>query len=97
MRAYKQKKLKWTDAPTDADFPLLDKCVVCGQICDWQPRFAFACRTLDHRALLESLRPRDFRPSKRVVKICGGCLPRDDWEFVRALVKFYYKEYSFIP
>lgn len=82
-------KLEYTENPTEADFPLIDKCVICDGYCDWQPRYEIAARPVEHKALLAGKRPLEYQPEHRVVKICAGCIPNDNDELRRMIRRLY--------
>ncbi len=77
------------DNPDETDFPLIDRCIVCDGLCDWQPRYEMACRTPEHNTLLASLRPLGYVPGHRVVKFCIGCIPDDNDRLRRQIRKYY--------
>ncbi len=68
-------KPEYTETPDEVDFPLIDRCIECNRVCDWQPRYEMAMRTGEHNALLASKRPLNYVPESRVVKICADCIP----------------------
>lgn len=82
------------DNPDETDFPLIDRCIICEGLCDWQPRYEIAARTPEHKALLASLRPLDYVPEHRVVKICSSCIPEDDLLQLIALIRFHYPVFA---
>ena len=86
-------KLIYIDSPTEEDFPLIDRCAVCDKVCDWQPRYEMAARTGEHFQLLSSLRPLDYVPEARVVKICADCCG-DDNEELRRTIRVLYPVYA---
>ncbi len=86
-------KPKYTETPTEVDFPLIDRCVVCANITSWQPRYEMAMRDGEHNALLASKRPLGYVPEARVVKICAGCIP-DDNQQLRDLIRKEYPVYA---
>lgn len=79
--------------PTEADFPLIDRCVVCNEICEWQPRYEEATRSQEHLAVLSEGRPLDYTRSTRTIKICAGCIP-DDNDELRRLIRREYPVYA---
>jgi len=85
--------LERVENPTEADFPLIDRCIECDEVCDWQPRYEIACRPAEHKALLAARRPLDYVPEHRVVKICSGCAP-DDNEALRRMIRRHYPVYA---
>jgi len=87
--------LEHKDNPTEADFPLIDRCVICEEICDWQPRYEIATRTAEHKALLASKRPLGYTPEHRVVKFCAGCLKNFETnEQLRVAIRQNYPVYA---
>ena len=82
--------IEWTENPDETDFPLIDRCVVCDRVCDWQPRYEIAARPAEHKALLAGKRPLDYVPEHRVVKICSSCIPEGDPLHLIALIRFHY-------
>ncbi len=85
--------IEYKENPTEVDFPLIDRCVVCEGICDWQPRYEIAARPAEHKALLAAKRPLGYTPEHRVVKICAACNPADN-EALRALIRKHYPVYA---
>ncbi len=86
-------KLEYTETPTEEDFPLIDHCVVCERVCDWQPRYEIAARPPEQKDLLLAARPLDFVPETRVVKICADCAP-DDNDCLRAIIRLHYPVFA---
>ncbi len=86
-------KLQYIENPTEEDFPLIDRCAMCDQVCDWQPRYEMASRLGEHFQMLSSKRPMDYVPESRVVKICAGCVP-DDNSALRQLIRGLYPVYA---
>jgi len=86
-------KTTYTDSPTEADFPLIDRCVVCDCVCDWQPRYEIAIREYDHMLHLKEQRPLAYVPEARVVKICAGCTPTSNVDLKR-MIRQYYPVYA---
>ena len=86
-------KLERVDNPTEADFPLIDRCVECGNVCEWQPRYEIACRPPEHFAELSAPRPFSYVPDARVVKICAECVPEYNEELKR-MIRQYYPVYA---
>lgn len=82
-------KPEYTDNPTETDFPLIDRCVLCERVCDWQPRYEMAMRSGEHNELLASKRPLGYVPEARVVKICADCTP-DDNQKLREMIRRLY-------
>lgn len=86
-------RLEHKDNPTEDDFPLIDRCVECDGVCEWQPRYERACRDdLMMQKLIQG-RPLGFTPEARVVKICAGCLP-DDLRQMKLMIRFHYPAYA---
>ena len=85
--------MNYTETPTEQDFPLIDRCVVCERICDWQPRYEAANRDCDHAQHLAFERPMDYKIPHRVVKICADCAPDDNRE-LRRLIRKHYPVYA---
>jgi len=85
--------LEYKENPTEADFPLIDRCVVCEAVCDWQPRYEIAARTPEHKALLAGKRPLGYTPQHRTIKICAACTP-DDNQDLRTLIRKHYPAYA---
>ena len=83
----------YTDSPTEQDFPLIDHCVVCEGICDWQPRYEVAVREYDHSLHLKEHRPLDYKPEHRTVKICAACTPVEN-SALRMLIRKHYPAYA---
>ncbi len=83
----------YLESPSETDFPLIDRCIVCGEITEWQPRFNMACRPGEHNALLASKRPLSYVPEARVVKICASCVPNADVDLKR-MIRQYYPVYA---
>jgi len=81
--------IKWLENPTEVDFPLIDRCIVCDEICTWQPRYEIFARSMEHKALLAAKRPLNYRPEYRVVCICAGCIPPDNDKLRRMIRKNY--------
>jgi len=86
-------KLIYNENPTEADFPMIDRCVVCDEVCSWQPRYEIACRSAIHNQLLATFRPVEYVNTYRTVKICGDCLPEGQ-EAVCQLVRKHYPVYA---
>jgi len=86
-------KLEYQENPTEEDFPLIDRCVECGEICDWQPRYEIFARLDIHNTILTEQRPLNYTPEYRVVKICAGCIPNDNQE-LRRLIRQHYPVYA---
>ena len=86
-------KQEYTETPTEVDFPLIDRCIECGGLCAWQPRYEMAMRDGEHNALLASKRPLNYVPESRVVKICADCVG-DDNEALRRLIRREYPVYA---
>lgn len=82
-------KPTYTDSPDETDFPLIDRCVVCNALCDWQPRYEMAMRSGEHSALLASKRPLNYVPEARVVKLCTECIPNDNQKLRELIRKLY--------
>ncbi len=82
-------KQPYTETPTEEDFPLIDRCVVCESTCAWQPRYEMAMRSGEHNALLASKRPLSYVPEARVVKICSSCVPNADVDLKRMIHQYY--------
>lgn len=85
--------IEYKENPTEADFPLIDRCVECEETCEWQPRYEIAARPAEHKALLASKRPLGYTPEHRVVKICATCIP-DDNEELRRMIRKHYPVYA---
>jgi epoxyqueuosine reductase QueG len=67
-------KIEWKEDPTEEDFPLIDRCAECGNVCAWQPRFEIVTRSDEHKALLASKRPVDYEFTGRPEPvICWEC------------------------
>jgi len=88
-------KVKWIENPTEAEFPLIDRCINCGEPCAWQPRFEIAARSPEHKQHLFANRRFGYIPESRIVKICGDCLPKENVRRVRAMVKLAYPKVRF--
>ncbi len=82
-------KPPYTETPTEAEFPLIDRCVVCDCVCDWQPRYEMAMRSAEHFALLSSKRPLNYVPEHRTVKICASCTPDSNVDLKRMIHQYY--------
>ncbi len=82
-------KLEYQENPTEADFPLIDHCVVCEGICDWQPRYEVYARTPEQKDLLVEARPLLYVQETRTVKICADCVPNDNDELRRLIRREY--------
>lgn len=82
-------KPAYTETPDEVDFPLIDRCIECGGLCDWQPRYEMAMRDGEHNALLASKRPLNYVPESRVVKICAGCIPYYQEQLVDMIRRLY--------
>ncbi len=82
-------KPEYIETPTEADFPLIDRCVVCECTCDWQPRYEMAMRDGKHFALLASRRKMSYTPEHRVVKICASCTPDSNVDLKRMIWQYY--------
>ncbi len=85
--------IEYKENPTEADFPLIDHCVECDCICDWQPRYEIAARPAEHKALLAARRPLEYVPEHRVVKICSTCAPEDN-DALRRLIRKHYPVFA---
>ena len=85
--------MTYTENPTEADFPLIDRCIICDAITSWQPRYEVALRPPEHKALLQLTRPDDFVPESRTVKICADCTP-DKNSALRMLIRKHYPTYA---
>jgi hypothetical protein len=88
-------KLEYVENPTEADFPLIDRCSVCNEICDWQPRYEAAARTAEHCITLADARPVTYVVESRTVKICAECV--DDCgtnDNLRRLIRKQYPAYA---
>lgn len=85
--------IEYTETPDETVFPLIDRCVICDGLCEWQPRFEIAARPLEHKALLAGKRPLDYSPEYRVVCICAGCIP-DDNEALKSMIRLHYPAYA---
>lgn len=83
----------YTETPTEQDFPLIDHCVICERICDWQPRYEIAVREYDHTLHLKEQRPLEFTPETRVIKICADCTPVEN-SALRMLIRKHYTVYA---
>ena len=86
-------KLIYTENPTEQDFPLIDRCVMCDGVCAYQPRYEIACRDALHSQRLAEGRPLGFVPSVRVVKLCATCIP-DANASLRRLIRHHYPVYA---
>ena len=84
---------QYTTNPTEADFPMIDRCIKCEKVCDWQPRYEIFARTPEHKDLLSSRRRFDYVPETRVVKICAKCVP-EDVEELKQMIRTYYPHYA---
>lgn len=82
-------KPPYVENPTETDFPLIDRCVVCESTCDWQPRYEMAMRSGEHNALLAAKRPLNYVPVSRVVKICADCTPDSNVDLKRIIHQYY--------
>ena len=84
----------YTENPTEQDFPLIDRCIVCERICSWQPRYESAARTHDETVtLLENGRPFDYKRTTRIIKICADCVPTEN-SALRMLIRKHYPVYA---
>ena len=63
-----------------------DVCVICEGACEWQPSLFQPERERLRKKVVSSF---------RLVKICSRCLPTEDFQKVRALVRFYYPKVRF--
>lgn len=86
-------KPEYTENPTEVDFPLIDRCVVCDRVCEWQPRYEMAMRPAEHFKMLSKKRPLNYVPEHRVVKICADCTPDANVDLKR-MVRQYYPAYA---
>ncbi len=86
-------KPEYTETPDETDFPLIDRCVICDRVTDWQPRYEMAMRSSEHYAELSAKRPLNYVPEARVVKICAGCVPEDN-QALRDLIRREYPVYA---
>jgi len=82
-------RIEYTENPTEQDFPLIDRCVVCDGYCEWQPRYEIALRSAEHKAILAAKRLLSYVPDARVVKICAECCPDDNDELRRMIRRLY--------
>lgn len=85
--------IEWKENPDETDFPLIDRCVICDGLCDWQPRFEIASRPPGQKELLFRMRPLNFVSPYRVVCICAGCIP-DDNDKLRRMIRREYPAYA---
>lgn len=85
--------IEWKENPDETDFPLIDRCVICDELCDWQPRFEIAARTMADKEMFANLRPLGYTPKHRVVKICAGCIPADNAK-LRYLIRKHYPKFA---
>lgn len=83
----------YTDSPDETDFPLIDRCIECNKVCDWQPRYEMAMRPAEHLAMLTAKRPLNYVPESRVVKICADCAPNDN-RLLREMIRRLYPVYA---
>lgn len=87
-------KPTYTETPDETDFPLIDRCVECNKVCDWQPRYETAMRSDDEtQALVVNGRPFDYQIAHRVVKICADCAPNDN-RLLREMIRRLYPVYA---
>jgi len=85
--------IEWKENPDETDFPLIDRCVICDGLCDWQPRFEIAARSDAHKLFLASERSLNYVPEYRVVCICASCIPADN-AALRRMVRREYPTYA---
>jgi len=86
-------KQEYIETPTEADFPLIDRCVVCNCVCAWQPRYERFMRLQTDQELLDTRRPLSYVPEHRVVKICSDCAPNEP-EALKAMIRLHYPVYA---
>lgn len=86
-------KPPYTETPDETDFPLIDRCIECNKVCEWQPRYEMAMRPGEHFAMLSASRPMNYVPESRVVKLCADCIPNDN-RLLRELIRSLYPVYA---
>ena len=86
-------KPEYTETPDETDFPLIDRCIECNGLCDWQPRYEMAMRPAEHFVELSKNRSLSYVPESRVVKICANCVPNDNF-LLREMIRRHYAVYA---